>query len=82
VPRDESIDERSIAYEASRDRVRRDGAKEPAFPVRGTFRVNAITIPTPRSHRGPRREFMVAVVLRPLGTGKKAEPVPSQSALF
>lgn len=83
IPPDKSLDEGSIAYESSRDQFAHDATESLDLgSIRGTFRVNAIPIPTLPADRGPRGEFMIAVVLWPVGKGKKAGPVPSQPTMF
>jgi Zn-dependent peptidase ImmA (M78 family) len=83
LPPDKSIDEGSVAYEASRDRVERDATEWLDLgPIQGTFQVNAIPIPTSSENRGPRGESMVAVVLWPVGRGKKAGPRSSHPTMF
>jgi hypothetical protein len=83
IPPDKSIDDGSVAYEASRDRVTRNATERLDLgSVRGTFKVNAIPIPTPSEQRGPRGEFMVAVVLWPEDKGRKPRPLPSQPIMF
>jgi Zn-dependent peptidase ImmA (M78 family) len=83
IPPDKSIDERSVVYEASRTRVGHDASEWLDLgSVRGNFRVNAIPIPTPLEDRGPRGEFMVAVVLWPQDKGRKAKPSTAQPTMF
>jgi hypothetical protein len=83
IPPDKSIDEGSVAYEASRDRVTRNATEWLDLgSVRGTFEVNALPIPTPPEQRGPRGEFMVAVVLWPVDKGRKSGPLLSQPTMF
>jgi IrrE N-terminal-like domain len=83
IPSDKSIDEGSITYQASRDRVGYDATEWLDLgSIRGTFQVNAIPIPTPPEDRGPRGEFLVAVVLWPVSVGKSTGQRPSQAALF
>jgi hypothetical protein len=83
IPPDKSIDEKSVAYETARTRVGLDASEWLDLgSVRGDFHVNAIPIPTPPEERGPRGEFMVAVVLWPLGQGRKARAAPAQPSMF
>jgi hypothetical protein len=83
IPPDKSIDQGSVAYEASQGRDAHDATEWLDLgSVRGTFHVNAIPIPTPPEFRGPRGEFMVAVVLWPTSSGKKAASVSSQPTMF
>lgn len=83
IPTDKSIDPGSIAYDASRERVGRDATEWLDIgSVRGNFVVNAVPIPTPTEDRGPRGEFMVAIVLWPTGGGKKARSSYPQLTMF
>lgn len=83
IPPDKSIDDRSIAYEVACSRIHQDAVEWLDFgSVRGNFRVNAISIPTPPKYRGPGGEFMVAVVLWPVDEGKKKGPKSTTPTLF
>jgi Zn-dependent peptidase ImmA (M78 family) len=83
IPPDKSIDEKSVVYKAARARVGLDASEWLDLgSVRGNFLVNAIPIPTPPEDRGPRGEFMVAVVLWPRDKGRKGRPAQAQPSMF